>query len=99
MAVHLHPVRFRKQTHVSNLCRITCGIQGDIESVAQMTPRQLTELFEKVSGSGLLRKDYEERQVPLSSCSHLKSVLHRLAAVQSRWRMLTVYITRNKGAA
>ncbi len=40
-----------------------CHAQGDIESVAQMTPKQLTELFEKVSGSGLLKTDYEARQV------------------------------------
>jgi len=36
--------------------------QGDIESVAQMSPKGLTELFEKVSGSGQLKKEYEERQ-------------------------------------
>lgn len=62
--VHLHPVHLRKRSDASDCRRVSYGTQGDIESVAQMTPRQLTELFEKVSGSGLLKKDYDERQVP-----------------------------------
>jgi structural maintenance of chromosome 1 len=33
--------------------------QGDIESVAGMSPKALTEMLEKVSGSGAFRKDYE----------------------------------------
>lgn len=33
--------------------------QGDIESVAGMSPKALTEMLEKVSGSGAFRRDYE----------------------------------------
>ncbi len=33
--------------------------QGDVESVASKTPRELTALLEAVSGSGALRADYE----------------------------------------
>ena len=34
--------------------------QGDIENVAQMQPRDLTALFEAISGSGAYRQQYEE---------------------------------------
>ena len=33
--------------------------QGDVESVASKTPRELTALLEAVSGSGALKADYE----------------------------------------
>ena len=35
-------------------------MQGDIESVAGMSPKDLTSLFEVISGSDAYRKDYEE---------------------------------------
>lgn len=34
--------------------------QGDIENVAQMQPRDLTALFEHISGSAMHRQEYEE---------------------------------------
>ena len=36
------------------------GLQGDIEKVASRTPEQLTQLFEQISGSDALAKDYAE---------------------------------------
>lgn len=33
--------------------------QGDIESVAGMSPKALTDMLEKVSGSAAFKKDYE----------------------------------------
>jgi len=35
-------------------------VQGDIENVAQMQPRDLTALFEHISGSAAYRGQYEE---------------------------------------
>ncbi len=40
--------------------------QGDIESVAAMNPKELTVLFEAVSGSEALRREYEEAQVRIT---------------------------------
>jgi chromosome segregation ATPase len=34
--------------------------QGDIEKVASRSPEQLTQLFEQISGSDALAKDYSE---------------------------------------
>jgi structural maintenance of chromosome 1 len=34
-------------------------LQGDIENVAQMQPRDLTALFEHISGSGAHKAAYE----------------------------------------
>jgi len=36
--------------------------QGDVESIAQKTPKELTELFEQISGSVELRQEYEALQ-------------------------------------
>jgi hypothetical protein len=34
--------------------------QNEVEAVAQKSPKQLTELLERISGSEELKKDYEE---------------------------------------
>ena len=39
-----------------------CARQGDIESVAAMQPRDVTTLFESISGSEALRKDYQAKE-------------------------------------
>lgn len=36
--------------------------QGDIEAVAQKSPKELTDLFEQIAGTDALRKDYEEAE-------------------------------------
>lgn len=41
-------------------------MQGDIESVAAMNPKELTALFEAVSGSEALRKDYDVAQAAMA---------------------------------
>lgn len=38
----------------------THPLQGDIEAVAAKSPAALTELFEQISGSGSLKRRYEE---------------------------------------
>ena len=50
--------RQRQTWHCMRMCA-----QGDIESVAGMSPKALTEMLEKVSGSGAFRKDYEALEV------------------------------------
>ncbi|KAG0580223.1 hypothetical protein M758_4G158500 [Ceratodon purpureus] len=37
--------------------------QGDVESIASKNPKELTALFEQISGSEELKKDYEELEV------------------------------------
>ncbi|CAM6028343.1 unnamed protein product [Sphagnum balticum] len=37
--------------------------QGDVESIASKSPKELTGLFEQISGSEDLKKDYEELEV------------------------------------
>jgi structural maintenance of chromosome 1 len=37
-----------------------CILQGDIEKVASRSPEQLTQLFEQISGSDALAKDYTD---------------------------------------
>ena len=41
--------------------------QGDIESVASKSPKQLTELFEHISGSEALRAEYDRLECGLLS--------------------------------
>lgn len=38
-------------------------VQGDVESIASKNPKELTGLFEQISGSEELKKDYEELEV------------------------------------
>lgn len=49
--------------------------QGDIESVAQMNPKELTSLFEAVSGSEDLRKDYDEAQAAMAAADERAALL------------------------
>jgi hypothetical protein len=42
----------------ANVC--PTHLQGDIEKVASRSPEQLTQLFEQISGSDALAKDYSE---------------------------------------
>jgi hypothetical protein len=49
--------------------------QGDIESVAQMNPKELTSVFEAVSGSEDLRKDYDEAQAAMAAADERAALL------------------------
>ncbi len=40
-------------------------VQGDIESTAAKQPRELTAMFEAISGSEALRKDYEVETITI----------------------------------
>ena len=57
--------------------------QGDIESVAQMSPKDLTAMFETISGSGALRKEYEEAE------GRMKESQASVAVVSSRKKVIT----------
>ncbi len=58
--------------------------QGDIESVAAMQPRDVTTLFESISGSEALRKDYEAKQTEKTAAeervSHITARKRQLGA-------------------
>ena len=56
--------------------------QGDIESVAAMQPRDVTTLFESISGSEALRKDYEAKQ------SEKTAAEERVSHITARKRQL-----------
>ena len=43
------------------------AVQGDIESVAAMSPKDLTAMFEVISGSDAYRKEYEELEAKKSA--------------------------------
>jgi len=49
--------------------------QGDIENVAQMSPKDLTNLFETISGSAGLRKEYEDAESKLKDAESLMAVV------------------------
>ena len=49
--------------------------QGDIENVAQMSPKDLTNLFETISGSASLRKEYEESESKLKDAESMMAVV------------------------
>lgn len=46
-----------------NLYVVGILVQGDVESIASKNPKELTALFEQISGSEELKKDYEELEV------------------------------------
>lgn len=39
--------------------------QGAVESIAMKTPKERTEMFEKISGSGALAEDYEKKKLAM----------------------------------
>lgn len=41
--------------------------QGDVESIASRNPKELTELFEQISGSDALQKDYEAKKAAMEA--------------------------------
>lgn len=49
--------------------------QGDIEAVASKSPAALTELFEQISGSGSLKRRYEELEAAKSKAEEALSLL------------------------
>jgi hypothetical protein len=50
--------------------------QGDIENVAQMSPKDLTNLFEHISGSGALKVEYEEQEERLREAESETAMIH-----------------------
>lgn len=44
------------------------GVQGDIESVAAKSPKELTTLFEHISGSEAFRADYNKLSAAKEVC-------------------------------
>lgn len=49
--------------------------QGDIENVAQMSPKDLTNLFETISGSATYRKQHEEAEAKLKDAESTMAVV------------------------
>lgn len=49
--------------------------QGDIENVAQMSPKDLTAMFETISGSAALRREYEEAEIRAKEANSAMGVL------------------------
>ena len=49
--------------------------QGDIENVAQMSPKDLTNLFETISGSAAYKKQYEEAESKLKDAESAMSIV------------------------
>ena len=41
---------------------VTAVLQGDVESIASKNPKDLTALFEQISGSDELKKEYEQKE-------------------------------------
>lgn len=57
-------------------------MQGDIESVAAMSPKDLTDLFELISGSEAFRKPYEELETKKNAADdHLRYVFSKKKTV------------------
>lgn len=46
--------------HIAMSIDLSCVLQNEVEAVAQKSPKQLTELLERISGSEDIKKDYEE---------------------------------------
>ena len=63
--------------------------QGDIESVASKSPKDLTALIEQVSGSADLKKDYEDALKLRKECEEeqLASLQRRKATTTLRKQM------------
>ena len=49
--------------------------QGDIENVAQMSPKDLTNLFETISGSAAYKKQYEEAESKLRDAESAMAIV------------------------
>jgi structural maintenance of chromosome 1 len=61
--------------------------QGDIESVAQMSPKDLTAMFETISGSAALRKEYDEAEARMKDAeSAMSLVFSRRKAIAAEKR-------------
>ncbi len=61
--------------------------QGDIESVAQMSPKDLTAMFETISGSAALRKEYDEAETRMKDAeSAMSLVFSRRKAIAAEKR-------------
>ena len=64
-------------------------LQGDIENVAQMQPRDLTALFEAISGSGAYRQQYEELEKKKAEAEEAVTYIFskKKAIAQGGWRV------------
>lgn len=49
--------------------------QGDIENVAQMSPKDLTNLVETISGSGALKREYEDAETRMKDAENAMTVV------------------------
>jgi structural maintenance of chromosome 1 len=63
--------------------------QGDVESLAQKTPKQLAQLMEQVSGSEELREEYEEAlKAKCEAEAANMSLIHKVKALKSEAKEL-----------
>ena len=63
--------------------------QGDVESIASKSPKELTELFEKISGSGALRRAYDEAKedVEAKEEAFTQSFEHKRFVIKERHQL------------
>lgn len=64
------------------LCLAFALLQGDVESIAQKSPKELTELVELISGSATLKPAYDEAK------AHLESVEEEFTASFEEKRLM-----------
>ena len=58
---------------------VTADLQGDVESIASKSPKDLTALFEQISGSDELKREYEQKEK-----AKMEAEEHLLLATQKR---------------
>eukprot|EP00127_Corallochytrium_limacisporum_P000801 Clim_evm87s25 gene=Clim_evmTU87s25 len=78
-----------KAQHVLVKAKNFLVFQGDVESVAQKTPQELTKLFEHISGSEQLREPYQKAAQQTHALSEeLSDLWKRKQGISSEYREL-----------
>ena len=73
----------------AGLTRFCPCTQNEVEQIAQKSPKQLTELLERISGSEDLKKDYERLlEEKMRATEEQTSIYRRTSTVNNERKML-----------